>query len=254
MNDEWMKDKAVQNWFESIGLHKTRTLRNYKRQFPRFLKWLKSKYPQFKTPSDIIKHKEKAKKHEWESIVVRFKNYIETQVNPKTNERLRIPSIRSYVKCVQSFFSHNDEKLSFRRGELKIEPSEAEKVARKWVPENPEIRHLYRCAKGPRDRALILVLYQSGFSPVDVASMKIEDFPLVSNGKWSPSLETHLYHCRRREKTDIWRARGECSVPKYWNTLKPTEMHRQTAKIKDRTNQRDFKLLHLKLNPSYSIG
>jgi len=202
INESWLEDKHVKNWFESIGLHKTRTLRNYKREFPIFLKWIK------KTPSEIIESRNEtlksvAKRHFWESVIVKYKNYLETRKTDK-GTRLRVPTIHGYIRCVQSFFSHNDVKLMFRRGELKVEPSEAEKVYRKWVLDNSEIRHLYRCAKTPRDRALILVLYQSGFSPVDVASMKIEDFSIVVNGEWIASLEVELYHCRRREKTDIW--------------------------------------------------
>lgn len=188
--------------FESIGLHKTRTLRNYKREFPKFLEWVKQ------TPSEIIKNRLEdlrsvTKRHHYESVVVKYKNYLETLKTDK-GTRLRVPTIHGYLRCVQSFFSHNDVKLMFRRGELKVEPSEQEKVYRKWVLDNSEIRHLYRNAKTPRDRALILVLYQSGFSPIDVSEMKIEDFHLVFEGKWIASLEMHMYHMRRREKTNIW--------------------------------------------------
>jgi len=202
INETWLEDKHVKNWFKSIGLQKTRTLRNYKREFPIFLKWIK------KTPSEIIEDrnetlKDVTKRHFWESVIVKYKNYLETRKTDK-GTRLRVPTIHGYLRCVQSFFSHNDVKLMFRRGELKVEPSEQEKVYRKWVLDNSEIRHLYRCAKTPRDRALILVLYQSGFSPVDVASMKIEDFSMIVDNEWITSLEVELYHCRRREKTDVW--------------------------------------------------
>lgn len=202
INESWIEDKAVKNWFESIGLHKTRTLRNYKREFPKFLAWIKQ------NPDQIIANRLEdlrsiTKRHHWESVIVKYKNYLETQKTDK-GTRLRIPTIHGYLRCVQSFFSHNDVKLMFRRGELKVEPSEQEKVYRKWILDNPEIRHLYRCAKTPRDRALILVLYQSGFSPIDVSQMKIEDFHLVFNGEWIASLQMHMYHMRRREKTNIW--------------------------------------------------
>jgi site-specific recombinase XerD len=202
INESWMEDEAFKNWFESIGLRKTRTLRNYKREFPKFLEWIKQ------TPSEIIKNRLEdlrsvTERHHYESVVVKYKNYLETQTTDK-GTRLRIPTIHGYLRCVQSFFSHNDVKLMFRRGELKVEPSEQEKVYRKWILDNSEVRHLYRNAKTPRDRALILVLYQSGFSPIDVSEMKIEDFHLVFEGKWIASLEMHMYHMRRREKTNIW--------------------------------------------------
>ena len=208
MNEKWLEDKAVKNWFESIGLHKTRTLQNYKREFPIFLNWLREKYPEFKTPSDIIENRNETlksvhKRHFWESVIIKYKNYLETRKTPK-GTRIKMATIHGYLRSVQSFFSHNDVRLLFRRGELKVQPSEEEKIKRKWVLTNPEVRHLYRCAKTPRDRALILMLYQSGFSPIDVANMKIEDFPFYQNGEWNLRPQEHLYHCRRREKTNIW--------------------------------------------------
>jgi hypothetical protein len=73
-------------------------------------------------------------------------------------------TVKSHIRTVMSFFSKTGVKLSFSRGELKVNPSEKDKVIREWIPSNEEIRLLYRMAKDSRDRAILLVLYQSGFS------------------------------------------------------------------------------------------
>jgi hypothetical protein len=59
-------------------------------------------------------------------------------------------------------------------------------------------------AKDARDRAILLVLYQSGFSEVDVAAMKIKDFGFINEkGEWANSASEDVYHARLREKTNI---------------------------------------------------
>lgn len=39
MNEKFLEDKYVENWFEQIG--NSRTIRNYTREFPRFLEFVK---------------------------------------------------------------------------------------------------------------------------------------------------------------------------------------------------------------------
>ena len=102
-------------------------------------------------------------------------------------------TVHSYLISVQSFFSKNRLKLQFSRGDLKVE--ETEKVITKWIPDNLEIRALYSMA-GVRDRPLLLMLYQSGFSEIDVASLNIEDLGDIYKH------EGHLYIEKLREKTN----------------------------------------------------
>jgi integrase len=135
----------------------------------------------------------------WEDIV---KNYLDTlNKDPKD---YRMNTKKSYVRTVQSFFSKLHVALEYSKNELKFEPSQKEKVSKEWIPSNEEIRLLYRMANTTRDRAILLTLYQSGFSEVDVCSMKIEDFAFYEqNGDWRLSLNEDLYHERLREKTNI---------------------------------------------------
>lgn len=201
--DARLNDKYVKNWMEQIGNERTKN--NYAREFPRFLEFVNRKRKHPLTPKEII---ESRLKHltstdlgirvYWEQKLIKYMHDLE-----KAN--LRVATIHGYLRSVQSFFSHNGVKLQFARNMLKPQPTEAEKVYRKWVATNPEVRAIYRMCKTPRDRALILVLYQSGFSPVDVSNMKIEDFPFYNEKQeWNLKPQEHLYHMRRREKTNVW--------------------------------------------------
>jgi site-specific recombinase XerD len=201
MSESWKEDKFVKNWFELLG--NKRTIENYSGEFPKFLKYIQAQTP-YKTPSQIIQSRlehlttqDLLKRRYWENQTVKYKNYLESK-------NLRMATVKSHIRTVMSFFSKTGVKLSFSRGELKVNPSEKDKVIREWIPSNEEIRLLYRMAKDSRDRAILLVLYQSGFSEVDVAAMKIEDFEFINEkGEWAIGATEDVYHARLREKTNI---------------------------------------------------
>jgi len=95
-------------------------------------------------------------------------------------------------------------RLVFARKELDVEPAPRETVEKEWIPSNEEVRVIYRACKSARDRSIVLILYQSGFSQVDVAHMKIEDFDFYDkNGNWKLEPFADQYHARLREKTNI---------------------------------------------------
>jgi hypothetical protein len=55
MSETWKEDKFVKNWFELLG--NKRTINNYSREFPKFLKYIEAQTP-YKTPSQIIESEE----------------------------------------------------------------------------------------------------------------------------------------------------------------------------------------------------
>lgn len=201
MSESWKEDKFVKNWFELLG--NKRTIQNYSEEFPKFLKYIEAQTP-YKTPSQIIESRLEhlttqnlLKRRYWENQTIKYKNYLESK-------NLRMATVKSHIRTVISFFSKTGVKLSFSRGELKVNPSEKDKVLQEWIPSNEEIRLLYRMAKDSRDRAILLVLYQSGFSEVDIAAMKIEDFRFINEkGEWAIGANEDVYHARLREKTNI---------------------------------------------------
>jgi len=185
--DKWQKDPYVQKWLNKLG---ERTRKNATQDFPKFLEWCG------KSPTQLIKMKVKdiqttdpTQKGKIEDLVIEFKKFLEAK-------GYRSSTIKTVLNRVQSFFSHNRVKLSFARGDLKVEPSESEKVTQEWILDNVEIRALYGVAN-VRDRALLLTLYQSGFSPIDVSSLNIEQLNNIYEH------EGHLYIDKLREKTNI---------------------------------------------------
>jgi integrase len=200
---ECLSDPKVKEWFELIG--NKRTIENYSYEFPRFMDFVKST-TEIKTPSQIIDtridqslNRDQNVKRFWETVGIKYMHSLE-------NQSIRLNTIKSYLRTMLSFFSKNHVPLTYSRGELigSIEPSEKDKVIREWIPSNEDVRLLYRLANTARDRAILLTLYQSGFSEVDTANMKIEDFEFYdTNGNWKIALNEDLYTARLREKTNI---------------------------------------------------
>jgi hypothetical protein len=103
---------------------------------------------------------------------------------------------------VASFFSRNGLPLALKRGDWSCtNPKHNTAKAKMWIPSQDDAKRLYAHAN-LRDKALFLVLYQSGFSEVDVRNLRIED---VAEGLKLPEVE-HFYIQKNREKTNIEQA------------------------------------------------
>ena len=190
--ENWINDQYVKEWF--IGLSDA-SKDNYTKEFPKWLDFVKM------TPTEQIERRLKDLRSDnprerafFERRVIEFKSVlVEHGYSKNTIEK-------NYLRTVQSFFSRNRLPLKFKRGELTV--GRVNKVEKEWIPSNEEIRVMYSVAD-LRDRALLLVLYHSGFSEIDVSKMNVEDFDFYNNkGEWILNGQ-HLYHKRFREKTDI---------------------------------------------------
>ena len=194
-------DKAVSEWFKSIG--NERTISNYRNDFPKFLKFARE-HTTFKTPNEMIEARRKdlqskdpKTQRRFEAVGIEFMHHLESQ-------HLRYNTIKTYLRTMESLFSRHYLNLKYARRELDPEVSEKDKVIREWTPSNEDVRLLYRLCKTARDRALLLTLYQSGFSEIDAISLKIQDLNLYDeNGNWRLSLNEDLYICKLGEKTNI---------------------------------------------------
>jgi site-specific recombinase XerD len=204
INDTWKSDDAVANWFKLVN--NERTIKNYKWEFPKFLEYINSQ-PELSgiAPKDIVQQRleqltttDMGKRRFWENRFVEYKHTLE-------DSNLKKNTIKSYLRTVQSFFSYNNGKLVLTRNDTKITPKNHEdRVPTEWIPSNEDVRLLFRLAKEARDRSILLMLYQSGFSEADVGGMQIEDFPFYDeNGRWRLVNNEDLYHARLREKTNI---------------------------------------------------
>ncbi|MGD0979583.1 MAG: hypothetical protein ABR962_10660 [Candidatus Bathyarchaeia archaeon] len=157
----------------------------------------------FKTPSEIRATEKRPSNQDpqtqrwFEALGIEFMHYLESQ-------HLKYNSIKTYLRTMESLFSRHYLNLKYARRELDAEVSEKDKIIREWAPSNEDCRLLYRLCKTARDRALLLTLYQSGFSKIDALSLKIQDLGLYDKeGNWRPSLNEDLYICKLGEKTNI---------------------------------------------------
>ena len=202
MSNSWLKDKAVAEWFSQVK--DTKSIQKYKREFPRFLKFVQ-KITHYESPSEIIDSRVRqlndrfmSEKRFWETLSLKYKSHLELRGYGKR-------TIINHLNTMQSFFSLNHVQLVYARNELlgSIKPSEKTNIP-KWIPSNEEVRILYKMAQNARDRAIILMLYQSGLNPVDICSLKIENFNFYNmNGDWRiPSTEDY-YLAKLTEKTGV---------------------------------------------------
>jgi integrase len=198
----WEQDPKVKKWFELIG--NSRTVENYSREFPKYFDFVRET-TKYKTPSQIIDarieqtaSKDMNERRQFEDIGKLFAhalNKTEYAFNTK----------KSYLRTMLSFFSKNHVRLEYSRGELfDILEHTARDKRQEWIPSNEEIRVIYRMANTSRDRAILLTLYQSGLSEVDVCSMQVEQFHFYDqNGNWSIPLNEDMYLSWFREKSDV---------------------------------------------------
>jgi integrase len=187
INRDYVKDTYVQKWL--VGLAE-KTKANYIKNLPEWLTFIGM------TPTAQIQKRMKdtvsqnlAKRQFFEGKFREFKEHLE-------NTKPTHSTVVAYLKCVASFFSRNGLPLVLKRGDW--ESTKTQQVKPKtWIPSNEDIRRLYAHAS-VRDRALLLTLYQSGFSEVDVSVLNIEDIP---NLYAMPETE-HFFIEKNREKTN----------------------------------------------------
>jgi len=188
-SDNWKQEPYAKSWLNKVS---KRTQENYSATFPKWLAFIRmSPTEQIEKRVRDLQSGDLRERCWFEDKVIEYKNLLATQ-------DYQAVTVHSYLISVQSFFSKNRLKLQFSRGDLKVEVSQ-KVIEQKWIPTNIEIRVMYGQAN-VRDRALLLALYQSGFSEIDVASLNIEDLDDIYEH------EEHLFIEKRREKTNIIQA------------------------------------------------
>jgi integrase len=203
-HEDWKNDPYVKNWFELVNTE--RTLENYTRDFPKFLAFVHLT-TEFKkpTPTQIIESRIEHLRSQdmnvrrfWEDIGIKYMHFLEDKEFRKT-------TIKTYLTPMQSFFSKNHVKLSYSRGELDPRPKgkgRGRALSKVWIPDREDVKTLYRFGDSPRDRAITLMLFQSGTSEKEVCDVCIEDFDFYDeSGNWKVDITQHLYWSNERSKS-----------------------------------------------------
>lgn len=185
---EWLLDSYVLGWLEGLG---ERTQENCVRGFDSWMPFIKM------TPTEQIEKRLRDLQSTNPQERAFFEDKVLQYINTFDIDKLNASSVKTKVNRVMSFFRHNRVPLSFKRGEIERQIMKDRKglVITKWVLNNHEARKIYGLAD-VRDRALFLMLYQSGFSEVDVSNLNVEDIPeLYTN------FEGHVNITKQRQKT-----------------------------------------------------
>ena len=117
-----------------------------------------------------------------------YKEYLEARGN------LKPLAVKTALIPVSSFFSRNGLPLNLKRGDWAT--TQTQEVVRKSKTRKEDVKSMYSHGN-LRDRALLLVLAQSGFSEVDVSSFRIENL----QGLYDAPETEHYVVEKPREKT-----------------------------------------------------
>jgi integrase len=189
----YMQDAYAQKWL--MGLSEN-TKGNYAKYFLEWLTFIKL------SPKQQIQKRLSDTK----SIKIDDRTFFESKFREYKEileeEKATHGTVLSYLKVVANFFSRNGLPLALKRGDWSCtNPKHNTAKAKMWIPSQEDAKRLYAHAN-LRDKALFLVLYQSGFSEVDVRNLRIED---ITEGLKLPEIE-HFYIQKNREKTNIEQA------------------------------------------------
>jgi integrase len=185
LDKPYEKDEFFKKWL--VGLSE-RTKKNYSNDFHDWHLFIDM------TPTEQIKKRmhdltteNLSERLFFENKFREYKEYLEKKGD------LKPVSVKTRLRTVASFFSRNGLPLALKRGDW--ESTQQQPVIQRWKITKEEVKAMY--AHGNlRDRALLLVLAQSGFSEVDVSHLKIENLKGIYE-----QLETEHYFIEKpREK------------------------------------------------------
>jgi integrase len=164
--------KSVKDWLNGLGSDESR--RVYLIWFGDFLEWLHGHegYGSV-SPDDLIKMRQDDLKLEDVKDRRRFEMLIKQYyIEMKRQHGKAYWTSMNKLKSVRSFFSGNFLSLTYRKGELQtVRANKNEKT----YPKTADVRAWYRRLESWRDRALLLLMFQSGPTPVDATSITYGD-------------------------------------------------------------------------------
>jgi hypothetical protein len=184
-------EKYIETWLNGLS---ERTKTNYLREFPTWLEFIKmSSTEQIEKRASDLASKDLTERTFFENKFRAYKEHLEK------NTELGASSIKTMLRTVASFFGRNGLPLALKRGDW--ESTKQTEVVHRFKLTNENIRSMYGHAS-LRNRSLLLVLAQSGFSEIDVSALKIEDIEDIYN----LAENEHYFIEKPREKTNITQA------------------------------------------------
>jgi integrase len=186
LDKPYLKDEFFKKWL--VGLS-ARTKENYSNEFHEwhvFIGMMPTE--QIKKRMHDLTTENLSARLFFENKFRAYKEYLEKRGD------LKPLSVKTMLRTVASFFSRNGLPLNLKRGDW--ESTQQQPVITRWKVTREEVKAMYAHAN-LRDRALLLVLAQSGFSQIDVRNLRIENLKGLDE-----NTETEHYFIEKpREKT-----------------------------------------------------
>ena len=180
------KDDFFRKWI--VGLS-PRTKKNYRNRFQPWFDFIGM------TPTEQIEKRLKDtasrnmnERNFFENKFRAYKEYLEKR------EDLTPSGVHTLLTPVASFFSRNGVPLNLKKGDWAS--TQTQKVVHRMKLTKEDVKSMYSHGS-LRDRALLLVLAQSGFSEVDVSVLRIEQL----KGLYELPETEHYFIEKPREKT-----------------------------------------------------
>jgi hypothetical protein len=186
LNKPYEKDEFFKKWL--VGLS-PRTKENYSNEFHNwhvFIDMMPTE--QIKKRMHDLTTENLTERLFFENKFREYKEYLEKRGD------LKPLSVKTMLRTVASFFSRNGLPLNLKRGDW--ESTQQQPVITRWKVTREEVKAMYAHAN-LRDRTLLLVLAQSGFSQIDVRNLKIQNL----SGLYENSETEHYFIEKPREKT-----------------------------------------------------
>ena len=181
------KDPYIKRWL--TGLSES-TKPNYIKGIEEYLTFVNL------TPTEIISKRmhdtvslDLLEKTFFENNWREYKTYLENE-----KRHLKDGAIHNKLKIASSFFSRNGSSLDLHQGDWT--PNTKQKPISKFEVTKEDIKRMYGHAN-LRDKCLLLILAQSGFSETDISELKIEDI----KGLYDMAVNEHYYFVKPRDKT-----------------------------------------------------
>jgi site-specific recombinase XerD/uncharacterized coiled-coil protein SlyX len=186
-----MSEKYIENWLSGLS---ERTKINYRTEIEKWLQFIKmSPKEQIEKRASDLASQDLTQRTFFENKFRAYKEWLEK------NTELSASSIKTMLRTVASFFSRNGLTLTLKSGDW--ESTKETEVIHKFKLSNEDVKKMY--AHGSlRDRGLLLTLYQSGFSEIDVSELKVENI----EGIYELPENEHYEIEKPREKTGIIQA------------------------------------------------
>jgi integrase len=181
----------IETWLTGLS---ERTKENYLREFPQWENFVKmTATQQIEKRLKDLTSKDLRERTFFEQKFRAYKEHLEK------NTDLKAISVKTHLRTVASFFSRNSIPLNLKRGDW--ESTLETKVVHRFKLSLDDVKGMYAHAN-LRDRALLLVLAQSGLSEVDTIALQIEDIKDL----YSMPQTEHYFLEKPREKTNIMQA------------------------------------------------